>query len=194
MPIVSTAKMTARQFLQLGEDPPGVRLELVDGEIAVSASPFPQHSVVVTRLGAILEDHIYENELGLLLGDCDTIFGEHDVRRPDLLYFTRAREHLVLPDEAIDGAPDLCIEVLSKTTADVDRIDKFEQYAAGKVRFYWIVDPAAMTIEAYRLSGKTYKLVGQGAQYETVSLAPFSDLKIPLARIWFRKSRRSGSR
>src|SRR5258707_139808 len=154
MPIVSTAKMTARQFLQMGEDPPGVRLELVDGEIAVSASPFPQHSVVVMRLGSVLEEHIYENDLGMLLGDCDTIFGEHDVRRPDLLFFTSEREHLVLPDEAIDGPPDLCIEVLSKTTADVDRVDKFKQYAAGKVRFYWIVDPVALTIEAYKLSGK----------------------------------------
>jgi hypothetical protein len=32
MSIISTTKMTARQFLQLGEDPPGVRLELVNGE------------------------------------------------------------------------------------------------------------------------------------------------------------------
>ena len=36
---VGTIKMTARQFLELGEDPPGVRLELVDGEIAVTPSP-----------------------------------------------------------------------------------------------------------------------------------------------------------
>jgi hypothetical protein len=31
---VSTIKMTARQYLELGQDPPGVRLELVDGEVA----------------------------------------------------------------------------------------------------------------------------------------------------------------
>jgi hypothetical protein len=31
MPVVSTIKMKARQFLQLGQDPPGVRLEVVDG-------------------------------------------------------------------------------------------------------------------------------------------------------------------
>ena len=28
--VLSTTKMTAEQFLQLGEDPPGIRLELVD--------------------------------------------------------------------------------------------------------------------------------------------------------------------
>jgi Uma2 family endonuclease len=194
MPIVSTKKMTARQFLQLGEDPAGVRLELVNGEIAVSASPFPQHSVVVTRLGSILDVYIEENDLGLLLGDCDTIFGEYDVRRPDLLFFTKEREHLVLPDEAIDGPPDLCIEVLSKTTEEVDRVDKFKQYAEGKVRFYWIVDPTTLTIEAFKLSARGYKLVGSGSQNETVKLAPFPNLEIPLGRIWFPKRKRNGNR
>jgi Uma2 family endonuclease len=194
MPIVSTHKMTARQFLQLGEDPPGVRLELVNGEIAVSASPFPQHSVVVTRLGTILQNHIDGNDLGLLLGDCDTIFGEYDVRRPDLLFFTRDREHLVLPDEAIDGPPDLCIEVLSKSTEDVDRVDKFKQYAEGKVRFYWIVDPASLSIEAFKLSGKSYKPIGNASQNESVKLPPFPELEIPLGRLWFPKRKRNGNR
>src|SRR6187200_136743 len=88
---VSTMKMTARQFLQLGEDPPGVRLELVDGEIAVSPSPIPDHSYIVLTLSRILGDHIEKHDLGQLFGDVDTIFGEHDVRRPDILYFAKAR-------------------------------------------------------------------------------------------------------
>jgi hypothetical protein len=41
---VSTAKMTSRQYLMLGEDPPGVRLELVDGQIAVYPGQTPEHS------------------------------------------------------------------------------------------------------------------------------------------------------
>ena len=45
--VVSTIKMTARQFLQLGEDPPGVRLELVNGEVAVNPSLIPRHARVV---------------------------------------------------------------------------------------------------------------------------------------------------
>ena len=31
MPAISTIRMTARQFIELGEDPVGVRLELVEG-------------------------------------------------------------------------------------------------------------------------------------------------------------------
>src|SRR3954463_8612888 len=92
---VSTIKMTARQFLELGEDPPGVRLELVDGEIAVSPSPVPDHAFTVLSLGALLKYYVERNELGMVLTDVDTIFGEHDVRRPDLFYFARSRMHFI---------------------------------------------------------------------------------------------------
>ena len=73
MPIVSTTKMKANHFLQLGEDPPGVRLELVDGEVAVSPSVIPEHSYVVMTLGWILNSYIIPNDLGELHHDVDTI-------------------------------------------------------------------------------------------------------------------------
>src|SRR5213078_4877192 len=92
---VSTIKMTARQFLELGEDPPGVRLELVDGEIAVSPSPIPDHGYVVVQLSRLLGNHIEAHDLGMLLPDVDTIFGEHDVRRPDLFFFRKSRLHFI---------------------------------------------------------------------------------------------------
>src|SRR4051794_5730395 len=137
MTIVSTAKMTARQFLQLGEDPPGIRLELVQGEIAVSPSPVPRHSHVDKKLTTLLMNHIDAHHLGLLLGDTDTIFGEHDVRRPDLIYFAKERMHLVRADQAIDGSPDLCVEIISPRSETIDRRDKFRQYAKEGVRYYW---------------------------------------------------------
>jgi hypothetical protein len=49
MPIVGTTKMAAQQFLQIGGDPPGVRMELVDGEVAASAGPLPRHSHVLAE-------------------------------------------------------------------------------------------------------------------------------------------------
>src|SRR3954453_707134 len=149
---VGTIKMTARQFLQLGEDPPGVRLELVDGEIVVSPSPVPRHSFVIVALGRFLSTHVDENDLGELLMDVDTIFGEHDVRRPDLLFFRKSRRRFI-GEKAIEGPPDLCLEVITPDTARDDPKEKFALYAAGKVKHYWIVDPQQKTIESYSLRG-----------------------------------------
>jgi Uma2 family endonuclease len=185
---VSTIKMTARQFLQLGEDPPGVRLVLVNGEIAVSPSPTPKHSFVVLELARLLGNYIEDNDLGRLLADVDTIFGEHDVRRPDLLFFKKAREHLI-GEEAIEGAPDLCVEVLSPSSIRADRREKFALYASEKVKHYWIVDPKLKTIEAYALKSGKYSGGVRGSNSDTVSLAPFPKLKIPLARLWLLKRR-----
>jgi Uma2 family endonuclease len=183
MPIVSTAKMTAEQFLQLGEDPPGIRLELVNGEVAVSPSPEPQHSYIDRILTILLGNHIRSHKLGRLYGDVDTIFGRHDVRRPDLLYFAKARVHLV-GKKAMQGPPDLCVEIISPSSGDIDRDDKFKQYAKGGVAHYWIIDPEDRTAEAFTLSRGKYKLAARGKGNESVNFPPFADLEIPLGELW----------
>jgi Uma2 family endonuclease len=185
MPIVSTAKMAAKQYLQLGEDPPGVRLELVNGQIAVGPPATPRHSFADKQLSFVLLGFIIEQDLGILLGNIDMVLGEYDVRRPDLIFFARGRQHLIDYDRVIDEPPDLCVEIVSAESAPIDRRDKFRQYAAGGVRFYWIVDPQLKTIEAFRLTGGRYRAVGRGQGNDTVSLPPFPDLEIPLGQIWF---------
>lgn len=183
MPILSTTKMTAEQFLQLGEDPPGVRLELVEGEIAVSPSPMPQHSYAGIKLIAILENYIDARGLGELHQDVDTILDRFTVRRPDILYFCKERTHLI-GKKAMNGPPDLAVEIISPSSVDIDRTDKFAQYRDAGVAYYWIVDPIAKTIEAWRLENGQYVSTGQGANDQTVQLPPFADLSIPLSRLW----------
>src|SRR5580693_3984113 len=127
---VGTIKMTARQFLQLGEDPPGVRLELVDGEVKVSPSFQPKHSFAEKELSFILMGHIRARRLGQLYGDVDTIFGEYDVRRPDLIFFAKNRLHLI-GEKAMEGPPNLCVEIISPSSVAIDRKRKFKQYEKG---------------------------------------------------------------
>ena len=178
-----TIKMTARQFLQLGDDPPGVRLELVDGRIIVSPTPIPLHSFTVVALITILKPHTDDSDLGEFLKGVDTTFGEHDVRRPDLLFFRKSRRHLIT-DEAIEGPPDLAVEVLSPGSERTDRRDKFKQYAAGGVKNYWIVDPKQRTIEAYVQRTGKYAGRVRGSGSDGVTLPPFPKLEIPLAKLW----------
>jgi Uma2 family endonuclease len=180
---VSTIKMTARQFLELGEDPPGVRLELVDGEIAVRPSPAPDHAYTVLALGSLLKHYVEDHDLGTVLLDVDTIFGEHDVRRPDVFYCTKSRMRFI-GEKAIEGPPDLAVEVISPGNERADRRDKFKLYAAGKVKHYWIVDPNQRTIESYKLRASKYEGRVRGSGSDAVSLPPFPKLQIPLAKLW----------
>ena len=182
---VSTIKMQAEQYLRLGDDPPGVRLELVDGEIAVSPSPVPSHSNVILQLGRILLDHVDANDLGEVYADVDTILDEYNVRRPDLLFFTKERRDLV-GAKAMEGPPDLTVEVISPSSVIIDRDDKFGEYARAGVPHYWIIDPAEQTFEGYSLIGSRYIATGKARGADSVSLPPFPSLVIPLAKLWMR--------
>jgi Uma2 family endonuclease len=183
MPIVSTIKMTARQFIELGEDPAGVRLELVNGEVAVSPSPVPDHSFVEKMLTHLLLTHLLAHDLGRLYGDTDTIFGAYDVRRPDLIYFAKSRLHFV-GKKCMEGPPDLCVEIISPSSETIDKVDKYEQYEAAGVAHYWIIDPADRTADAYRLEGGKYVRAGHGRNDDVVHFPPFPDLDLPLGRLW----------
>jgi Uma2 family endonuclease len=183
MSTISTIKMTAHQFLELGEDPVGVRLELVNGEVAVSPSPTPDHSYVDSMLRHLLISHVKARDLGQIYGDVDTIFGPHDVRRPDVIFFAKNRLHLI-SNKAMEGPPDLCVEILSPSSAKTDRADKFEQYRAGGVAHYWIIDPDQRTVDGYKLQDGLYALAGRGKGSDTLCLPPFPDLPIPLAELW----------
>lgn|ERR1019366_8436218 len=186
MPIVSTTKMTAQQFLQLGEDPPGVRLELVDGEVAVSPSPIPDHSNVVIQLIVLLENYNAANDLGELHHDVDTILDRFNVRRPDILFYSTERTHLI-GKKAMEGPPDLAIEVISPSSIEVDRDDKFVQYRDGGVAHYWIIDPAQQTVDAWSLENGAYVVSGHAQGSAVIKLPPFPDLEIPLSRLWRRQ-------
>jgi Uma2 family endonuclease len=175
--------MTAEQYLLLGEDPPGVRLELVEGEVAVSPSPTPNHGFAIMQLGTLLNLHVRKSGLGEIYCDIDTILNRLNVRRPDILFFSTTRTHLI-GKKAMEGPPDLAVEVVSPSSGEIDRVDKFAQYAQAGVTYYWIVDPEIREIEAWRLDDGQYLRCGRGQGNESVNLPPFADLAIPLKDLW----------
>src|ERR1019366_6634469 len=184
--IVGTIKMTSGQFLRMGEEPAGVRLELIGGKLAATGGLDFGLSFTITQLTQMLGTEIAANDIGALFGDVGIICGEYDVRRPDLIYFAKSRLHLV-GEKAMEGPPDLCVEIISPSSSAIDRTAKFKQYEKGKVMHYWIVDPKARTIEGYKLARGKYQLTGRGSGEQIVRLPPFADLEIPLGALWWRR-------
>ena len=177
-------KMTAEQYLQLGEDPPGVRLELVDGEILVSPSPTVEHAYVLSQLFGILRAHIVAHKLGLIMSDTDHRLTLYDVRRPDLYYFPTDRIHL-LGDGPIKHPPELAIEVISPGSEKTDRIKKSAAYAEFGIPNYWIADPKGRSLKAFKLRRRKYVAAGSGSRDAEISFSPFDDLTINLGELWW---------
>lgn len=158
------------------------RWELVDGEaFLMSPAPSFRHQVLVSELTAQLVTYLRGKTCRAVASPLDVLFPEADeddegvttVVQPDLVVIcdpAKVRRY------GIRGAPDLVIEVLSPATATRDEMVKRDLYERHGVREYWIVDPLAQTLKAYRLQQGRYPakatLYGDG-EVESVVLPDF---------------------
>ena len=131
--------------------PDDQRYELLDGDLAMVPAPNLKHQKVQFHLGQKLGQFILDHKLGeFFYAPCDVVLSETAVVQPDLLFVSRAREHLLSNGENVQGAPDLVIEILSPSTADRDQGIKRELYGRYGVAEYWLVDPLAETVSIHR--------------------------------------------
>jgi len=156
----------------------GRRYELYDGEVYVVPSPIPLHQIVSARLYLALEEHTRAYGGVVLYAPLDIVLTDFDVVQPDLVLFTRDRQHLIDPRKVIHHAPDLAIEILSPSTSANDRGRKMQLLARHSVKEYWLVDPDGAAIEVYRLSGERFVLAGTARGGEAVKSALLPELHL----------------
>ena len=175
------ALLTYSDYAALPDD--GRRYELHHGELTVTPAPGLRHQRVDIALGSRLYNHVRARGLGEVLpAPTDCILSDITVLQPDLLYVATDRL-AIISERGIEGAPTLVIEVLSPSTARLDRDRKMRLYAEHGVPYYWIVDPEARSIEAFALAGAAYAPAARLTS-EPAALPPFSDLTLDPASIW----------
>jgi Uma2 family endonuclease len=107
----------------------GRRYEIIDGELFVTPSPRRAHQNVVAQLSYYLVEFARREERGrVYVAPFDVVFSLFDVVEPDILYVSKERASVVT-EKNVQGAPDLVVEVLSETTAEIDRTTKLKLYA-----------------------------------------------------------------
>jgi Uma2 family endonuclease len=148
--------MAVEQWLDRDEDADG---ELVDGELAEEEVPDVVHETAVSWFLFFFERALAGE--GLVLGsELRIVVGAGKGRKADASVFFADR--LPLPGHGgVRVPPDIVLEVVTPTPRDErrDRIEKMDDYAAFGVRYYWIVDPALMSVEVFELSGGRYARV-----------------------------------
>ena len=176
--------LTYEDYLAMPDD--GRRYEILDGEVAVTATPVTLHQRIVGNLYWVLRGHVHGRGLGeVFLAPFTVVLANTTVVEPDLVYVENTRASQV-GERGITGAPSLLIEVLSPSTAANDRGPKFQLYARYGVPCYWIVDTDARALEAYELGVDGYRLVDRVQGETPVSLPPFHDLTLVPDELWRR--------
>ncbi len=162
----------------------GRRYELYDGEVIMVPMPFPRHQRAALHIGEILIE--YERATGGLVFDVpiDIVFSEHNVIQPDLVFFRKERRHLIDMMQATRAAPDLAVEVASRSTEARDRGRKMQLLARFGVPEYWIVDPVKNTLEIYTLTASGYEVAGACDERQDVRSPTLPGLSFQARRVF----------
>ena len=176
---------TYEEFMALPEDH-SCRYEIIDGDLCMTPSPVTRHQKISKNLLFEIERFLRTNPLGeIFAAPYDVVFSREppQVVVPDLVFV--AAEHVsLITEKNLQGVPDLLVEILSPTTATIDRRVKHSLYERFGVPEYWIVDPERNTVQVFRLSGGRYAEAlefGLGDRLETPLLP---GLSIPLSEVF----------
>lgn len=127
----------------------GLRYELIEGTLLMSAAPSRLHQLMTTRLCEVLTDAC-PPELITLAGPVDVQVGPNTLLQPDALV-VRSVDVLVPRDQA--PPPLVVIEVASPSTRQVDEGSKRLAYRSAGVGAYWLADPHVPSVTAIRWEG-----------------------------------------
>jgi Uma2 family endonuclease len=90
-----------------------------------------------------------------------------------------------LPENAyFDLVPVWSCEVLSPSTAQLDRVDKLPIYASQGVSHAWLLDPEAQTLEAFILRETRWQLEGAFKADDEIAAPPFEAVRFTLGALW----------
>lgn len=178
----AATKMTYDQYCLLPED--GKQYELIDGELFMTPAPKPKHQKIALRLAEELSRFVRENSLGeVFIAPVDVLLDRHTVVQPDVLFISAARVSIV-KEEAIEGAPDLVVEVLSPSTFYKDLRKKMTAYSQFGVQEYWIVDPETQTIERYTRRDDKLQLAQKFSSGQAVESALLPGLRLAVTDVF----------
>lgn len=107
-----------------------------------------------------------------------------DVLVPDLAGWRIERMPQVPNVAAFTLAPDWVCEVVSPSTARIDRVRKMRIYARERVPHLWLLDPLAQTLEVFRLAGEHWLRESAHSGDEVVRAQPFDAVELAINRWW----------
>ena len=160
------------------------RYELIDGVIYdMTPSPNTAHQRISGHLHAKFWHYLQGKT-------CEIFSAPYDV------YLIDDVDEWVIPDLSVIcdpskiqekgcvGAPDLVVEILSKSTAAKDRRVKLKLYRTAGVKEYWIVDPYGQTVEVYEFGENMLSLPEVYGVDDVMKVGLFKDLEITVSEIF----------
>lgn len=161
--------------------------EIIDGELYTTPRPAPRHADAGSGLVGALRGPFDRGRGGpggwRILAEPE-LHLESDIVVPDVAAWRRERL-LHLPEEAyFSTAPDWVCEILSPSTAAIDRVKKLRIYAREGVSHAWYADPIAQTLEVLRLQSGRWTIFSTWSGPDVIRAEPFDAIELDLTLLW----------
>jgi len=132
----------------------GLRRELIDGELFVSARPAMRHQMVMARLITLLTLHCDEHG-GVAVTEPNNDYSPRDHVEPDIILVRG--DHLDrISRRGVEGPPDLIAEISSPSTRGYDLVRKRAFYEREGLAEYWFFDLDEDVVIVHRLRDGRY--------------------------------------
>ena len=130
--------------------------ELIEGiPFAMSPAPMRKHQSLASELIYNFREQLDECKSCEVVGEVDYKINDETILRPDVV-LTCGETH----EMYLTKAPEIIVEIISKSTAKRDEVYKFDIYEKEKVKYYIIVYPDDLYAKIYKLDGKEYDKQG----------------------------------
>jgi Uma2 family endonuclease len=161
--------------------------EIVDGDLVVSPRPGSRHALASSVVGGALTGPFHRGRGGpggwVILFEPELHLDPH-VLVPDLAGWRRERMP-VFPDAPwFTLAPDWVCEVLSPSTAILDRTRKQDIYREQGVAWLWFIDPSVRTIEVLNHTEQGWMVAGTFGGTGEACVPPFDAVAMDIGALW----------
>jgi Uma2 family endonuclease len=176
-------------YQQLCQLPPEQTGEIIAGRLYVQPRPAGPHAVSASTLGGELNGPFQRGKGGpggwWILDEPEVHFvRDVEVCVPDIAGWRRERLPKVPQSHRFEVVPDWICEVLSPSTAKIDRVEKMPLYARYGVAHLWLVHPLERTLEVFALRDGSWTVVGMFKDNDIVQIPPFEALALNLVDLW----------
>lgn len=122
------------------------REEIIGGITLMAPAPSESHNNIMANILVIFRNYLRGKHCRAYGDNIDVFLDDENHFRPDASIVCDRDK---IKGDGIHGAPDLVVEILSRTTSKNDRGVKLKAYERFGVKEYWIVDPVNRSIEVY---------------------------------------------
>ncbi len=160
------------------------RYEVLEGDIMMVPAPSTLHQRLSWEIGFVIGRFVKENNLGYIFdAPTDVVFAEDVVTQPDILFIGKERASII-EKNAIMGAPDLVVEILSPSSTFNDVVKKRGLYQRYGVKEYWVVFPEEKAIEVATLEDGVYRDFSSAKDEGSVKSKVLKGLKVELKDVF----------